>query len=59
VLLLQLMLGLRPNGARHALESVAPELPSWVGDVRLEGVRAFDRRWDVVTRDGRVEIAPA
>ena len=59
VLLLQLMLGLRPSGGRHVLESVAPELPSWIGDVRLEGVRAFGRRWDVVTREGRVEIVPA
>src|SRR5207237_237004 len=49
VLLLQLLLGLQPDRRRHALQTVAPaELPSWVGqELRLAGVRAFDRQWDV------------
>jgi glycogen debranching enzyme len=60
VLLLQLLLGLQPDQGRHALESVAPaQLPSWVGDVRLTGVRAFDRVWDVVLEDGVVRVHQA
>jgi glycogen debranching enzyme len=60
VLLLQLLLGLQPDRRRYALESVAPpELPSWVGSLRLSGVRAFDRVWDVRVRDGSVRIAEA
>jgi hypothetical protein len=42
------------------LASVAPaELPSWVGqELRLTGVRAFGRQWDVRMSRGRVEIEP-
>jgi hypothetical protein len=58
-LLLQLLLGLRPDRARQTLKTIAPpELPAWVGDARLMGVRAFDRRWDVSLEDGRVQIEP-
>src|SRR5262249_40475724 len=44
-LLLQVLLGLRPDRARHALETLAPaELPSWVGrSLRLSRVRAVGR----------------
>ncbi|HEX6490538.1 MAG TPA: glycogen debranching N-terminal domain-containing protein [Gaiellaceae bacterium] len=58
VLLLQVLLGLRPDRARHALETLAPgELPSWVGrGLRLTGVRAFDRQWDVRVDDGHVTV---
>ena len=60
VLLLQLLLGLRPNRQRHRLESVAPpELPHWTGSLRLSGVRAFDSTWDVRVRDGIVQIESA
>jgi len=60
VLLLQLLLGVRPNRARQVLETVAPkELPAWVGDIRLASVRAFDRIWDVQLSGGRVKIDPA
>jgi glycogen debranching enzyme len=61
VLLLQVLLGLRPDRARHALETLAPgELPSWVGRaLRLTGVRAFDRQWDVRLEDGRVAVDEA
>jgi glycogen debranching enzyme len=60
VLLLQLLLGLQPDRRREKLESVAPlELPSWVGDLRLSGVHAFDRLWDVRIEDGDVSVAEA
>jgi glycogen debranching enzyme len=60
VLLLQILLGLRPNRTRHRLESTAPEeMPSWIGDVRLSGVRCLDRMWDIRLRDGRVTVEEA
>jgi glycogen debranching enzyme len=60
VLLLQLLLGIQPDRRRQVLESVAPvELPSWTGDLRLSGIRAFDRQWDVRLEDGRVTVDEA
>jgi glycogen debranching enzyme len=60
ILLLRLLLGLEPDPVRQALVTVAPpDLPSWVGDVRLSGVRAFGRAWDVRTEAGRVTVGPA
>jgi glycogen debranching enzyme len=61
VLLLQVLLGLRPDRARHALETLAPgDLPSWVGrSMRLSGVRAFDRQWDVRVDEGHVTVDEA
>jgi glycogen debranching enzyme len=60
VLLLQLLLGIRPDRSRHALETVAPEeLPSWAGTLRLSGIRAFDRLWDVRLSDGHVTVEEA
>lgn len=57
VLLLQLLLGLRPDRSRHVLETVAPaEIPSWAGTLRLTGVRAFDRSWDVFLEGGSVRV---
>src|SRR5205814_1272830 len=57
VLLLQLLLGIQPDRRRQVLESVAPlELPSWTGDVRLSGIRAFDRSWDVRLENGSVVV---
>ncbi len=56
VLLLQLLLGLRPNPERQVLETTAAELPSWVGRLRLSGVKAFDRQWDVRLEDGNVAV---
>jgi glycogen debranching enzyme len=56
-LLLQILLGLQPDNRRSSLESVAPkELPSWAGSLRLSGVRAFDRHWDVRLEGGQVRI---
>lgn len=57
VLLLQLLLGLQPDVRRHSLATVAPpELPTWVKSLRLSGVRAFDRQWDVRLDEGRVRV---
>jgi glycogen debranching enzyme len=60
VLLLQVLLGLQPDRRRHALTTIAPpELPSWAGTIRLTGVRAFDRAWDVRLADGSVRVEEA
>lgn len=60
VLLLRILLGLEPDRRRHVLESLAPsELPSWAGSLRLWGVRAFGRQWNVSLEDGRVRVEPA
>jgi glycogen debranching enzyme len=60
ILLLQVLLGLQPNRNLHMLESLAlPELPSWAGSLRLSGVRAFERQWDVRLEEGRVRVGPA
>ena len=60
VLLLRLLLGLEPNRARQALQSVAPaELPSWAGSLRLSGVRAYERHWNVRLESGRVTVEEA
>jgi glycogen debranching enzyme len=56
VLLLQLLLGIEPDREHHELETRAPELPSWAGDVRVAGVRAFDRHWDVLVEKGHVRV---
>ena len=60
VLLLQLLLGIQPDRRRHVIETVAPlELPAWTGDVRLSGLRAFGRVWDVRLEHGDVTVAEA
>jgi glycogen debranching enzyme len=60
VLLLQLLLGLQPDHDRQVLESSAPEkLPSWAGSLRLAGVRAFDKTWNVHLEDGAVSVEEA
>jgi glycogen debranching enzyme len=57
VLLLQVLLGLRPERKQFQLRSVLPlELPAWVGTLRLTGLRAFDRLWEVRIEDGRVKV---
>ena len=57
VLLLQVLLGLRPNRGRGVLETLVPDvLPSWVGSLRMSGIRAFDRSWSVAVADGRVHV---
>jgi glycogen debranching enzyme len=61
VLLLQVLLGLEPDRRRHQLLTRAPdELPSWAGrSMRLSGIRAFDRMWDVRVEHGRVSVDEA
>jgi glycogen debranching enzyme len=60
VLLLQVLLGLQPDIRRHSLETIAPpELPSWVQNARLTGVRAFDGQWDVKLDHGHVQVEEA
>jgi glycogen debranching enzyme len=57
VLLLQVLLGLRPDRRRRRIETIAPhDIPEWTGSIRLSGVRAFDRVWDVRLNDGRVKV---
>ena len=58
VLLLQVLLGLEPDRRRHQLETFAPEeLPSWAGrSLRLSGIRAFERQWDVRVDRGHVTV---
>jgi hypothetical protein len=34
-------------------------LPSWTGTIRLAGVRAFDRLWDVRLEGGEVRVQQA
>jgi glycogen debranching enzyme len=60
VILLQILLGLETDRRRHTLVSRAPaELPSWAGSLRLTGVRAFGRGWDVHLEAGHVSIEEA
>ncbi|MGZ8715737.1 MAG: amylo-alpha-1,6-glucosidase [Gaiellaceae bacterium] len=60
VLLLQLLLGIQPDRRRQVIETVAPpELPAWAGDVRLTGVRAFGRIWNVRLVNGDVSVVEA
>jgi glycogen debranching enzyme len=57
VLLLQILLGLRPDLRNNQLRSVLPlELPSWAGSLRLTGLRAFDRTWDVRLEEGIIRV---
>jgi glycogen debranching enzyme len=58
VLLLQVLLGLRPDHRRKSLETTAgdEQLPAWAGSLRLAGVRAFDRAWNVHLEGGRVRV---
>jgi glycogen debranching enzyme len=54
ILLLQVLLGLRPEA--DALVGASEPLPDWVGTLRLSGVRAGGREWEVGVEDGRVEV---
>ncbi|HYZ19388.1 MAG TPA: glycogen debranching N-terminal domain-containing protein [Gaiellaceae bacterium] len=57
VLLLQLLLGIQPDRRQHQLRSLLPlELPAWAGTLRLSGIRAFDRVWDVRIDDSMVKV---
>jgi glycogen debranching enzyme len=57
VLLLRVLLGLEPDPELHSLTSTAPpELPAWLGTIRLSGVRAFDAQWEVRLEEGMVRV---
>jgi glycogen debranching enzyme len=59
VLLLQVLLGLQPDYAHRRLTTTLGEedtLPSWAGSLRLAGIRAFDRSWDVHLQGGHVRV---
>jgi glycogen debranching enzyme len=57
VILLQLLLGLQPDRRQHQLRSITPlELPNWAGTLRVSGIRAFDRVWDVRIDDGMTRV---
>jgi glycogen debranching enzyme len=58
VLLLQLLLGLHPERRQSTLESNAPSgLPAWAGSLRLSGVRAFERAWEIRIEEGTVRVS--
>jgi glycogen debranching enzyme len=58
VLLLQLLLGLKPDRLQSTLGSNAPSgLPAWAGSLRLSGVRAFERAWDIRLEEGTVRVS--
>ncbi|MBA3366885.1 MAG: amylo-alpha-1,6-glucosidase [Actinobacteria bacterium] len=61
VLLLQLLLGLFPSRRRQMLESAEGlTVPSWAGKrLRLSGVPAFDRLWNVELEQGAVRVEEA
>jgi hypothetical protein len=48
------LLGLRPEGGK--LVAAGPPVPEWAGSLRLTGVRALGRAWDVRLEDGRVTV---
>jgi glycogen debranching enzyme len=60
VLLLQVVLGLRPDRRTRTLETVAPAgVGSWLGSVRLSGVAAFGRAWDAQLEGGATSVVAA
>jgi glycogen debranching enzyme len=57
VILLQVLLGLEPDRERHRLvSSIAGGIPSWAGRLKLAGVRAFGKSWEIRLEDGAVRI---
>jgi glycogen debranching enzyme len=57
VLLLQLLLGLYPDRRQSTLETNAPSgLPAWAGSLRLSGVRAFERAWEIRLEEATVRV---
>ena len=56
VLCLQLALGLRPDHDRHQLVTSALSAPFWLGELELQGIRAFGRRWTATVRDGAIRV---
>ena len=47
----------QPDRRQFHLRSIMPlELPTWVGSMRLTGIRAFDKVWDVRVEDAVVQV---
>jgi glycogen debranching enzyme len=60
ILLLKIMLGLVPNRATGALETVAPPgSTAWLGEIELLGVPALGSLWDVFSASGNVRVQQA
>jgi len=60
VLLLQILLGLAPDRGRQVLTAAEHPVPSWAGkELRLTGIPAFDRLWDVRLASGHVQVEEA
>ncbi|MBA2294098.1 MAG: hypothetical protein H0W16_03095 [Actinobacteria bacterium] len=59
ILCLRILLGLRPDPGRGVLVSdVDRPLPDWLGDLTLEAVAAFGRRFDLRIVNRRIEVVP-
>ncbi|HZR95926.1 MAG TPA: glycogen debranching N-terminal domain-containing protein [Gaiellaceae bacterium] len=56
ILLVQLLLGLRPDRRTQTLEAAARNLPDWCEGLRLDGVQAFGRWWSVRVCDGSAVV---
>ncbi|MDX6618784.1 MAG: hypothetical protein QOK36_1170 [Gaiellales bacterium] len=59
VLLLRVLLGIEPNPHERTLTVRDDVLPAWAGSLRLSGVPAFGRRFDVELARGRVHLSAA
>ncbi len=59
ILLLQTLLGLRPDRTSGELRSSLPTgAADWVGGLELRGVPGLGRRWDIFLESGNVRIEP-
>jgi glycogen debranching enzyme len=58
-LLVQALLGLRPDRASRTLRASACDLPEWTRGLVLDGVHAFGARWRVSVEDGLAVVEPA
>jgi glycogen debranching enzyme len=56
ILLLQIVLGLRPDREARVLRADAEDLPAWAEGLSLEGVHAFGRGWTVRVTDGSAVV---
>jgi len=59
VMLLQTLLGLETDRLQHRLVTRVHDVPSWAGTLRMSGVRAFGRVWEVRLEDGHVSVEEA
>jgi hypothetical protein len=50
------MLGLEADRARQRLVTRVADVPTWAGTLRMSGVRAFGRTWEVRLEDGRASV---